>query len=290
MQQQLNDFLTYLASEKGVSRNTLEAYSRDVHTFASFLKEKSISSWKGVEQAHLIEFLSLRKSLGYASSSMSRHLIAIKVLFRFLKREGIIAQNVTVHLETPKMWQLIPDVLTQNEMQKMLSLPDTQIINGARDKAILELLYACGLRVSELCDLKINDVDDTFIRIVKGKGGKERVVPIGSHAIKAIDHYLGFRHDTSQEALFVSSRGKPMSRVAIWKVVKDYAKKAGITKPIFPHTFRHTCATDLLRNGADIRVIQEILGHADISSTERYTHVNADELQVAFESFHPRYT
>lgn len=290
MKQQIDDFLIYLASEKGVSKNTLEAYGRDASVFLQFVLEAGVSSWEDVKQEHVIELLALKKNQKYATSSLSRFLIAIKVLFRFLKREGIIKINVMLHLETPKLWQLIPDVLSPMEMERILQVSDVSTFLGARDRAILELLYACGLRVSELCSLKIQDVDDTYVRVTKGKGGKERIVPVGVHAIAAIDQYLSFRHDGTSEALFLNSRGKPMDRIGVWKVVKDAAKKAGISKSIFPHTFRHTCATDLLRNGADLRIIQEILGHADISSTERYMHVNSDQLQASFEAFHPRYT
>lgn len=289
MQLAIQDFLTYIASEKGLSRNTLEAYGRDITVFYEFLLPLSINGWKAVKQENIIEFISLRRSQRYATASLSRLIVAIKVFFRFMKREGVIDENVAFHLETPKLWQVIPEVLAPEELQKILDQPDITTLMGARDRAILELLYSSGLRVSELCQLKINEVDDDYVRVRKGKGGKERIVPVGSHAIHAIDRYLGLRPDSSDENLFISHRGKLLSRDTVWKLVKNYAKQAGIVKEISPHTFRHTCATDLLRNGADLRIIQDILGHADISSTQRYAHVHCDELQLAFQSFHPRY-
>ena len=215
-------------------------------------------------------------------------LIAIKVFFRFLKREGIISQNITLLLATPKIWQLIPDVLSIEEMEQLLNQPDLSLVKGVRDRAILEVLYASGLRVSELCGLTIRDVDDEYMRI-RGKGGKERLVPIGRKAISAIDRYLHFRDGPLEETLFVGKGGQPIDRVTVWKMIKSYAVQAGISKSISPHTFRHSFATHLLDNGADLRVIQELLGHSSITSTDRYTHISCSHLQQAFEEFHPRH-
>ncbi len=191
-------------------------------------------------------------------------------------------------LESPKIWQLIPDILSLSEMECLLKQPNPDSAKGARDRAILEVLYASGLRVSELCQLKIEDVDDAYVK-VNGKGGKEKVVPIGKKAIAAIDYYLSFRDGTNQNALFISNKGKPIHRVGVWKMVKRYAMQAGIRKNIFPHTFRHSFATHLLDNGADLRVIQEMLGHASIDSTDRYTHISCKHLHEAFQKFHPRH-
>lgn len=289
MKQDVEDFACYLLSEKGLSANTLEAYGRDIAAFQSFLQENSLNHWKEVTQKNLIEFLSLKK-VSYAPASISRAFISIKVFFRFLKREGVIEENFTRLLETPKIWQRIPDVLSQEEMERLLSLPDCSTINGARDLAILEMLYATGLRVSELCQLNIANVSQDSIRIF-GKGGKERTVPLGSKASMALDGYLIFRESQAidrQDALFLGRRNRPIHRVTVWKIVKMYASQAGISKIIFPHTFRHSFATHLLDNGADLRVIQEMLGHASISSTDRYTHVSCTHLQEAFLSCHPR--
>ncbi|MBA3723066.1 MAG: site-specific tyrosine recombinase XerD [Parachlamydiaceae bacterium] len=290
MQRDIDDFAIYLSSEKGLSLNTLSAYRHDIEMFLKFLKGHSISTWKEVDSSHIVEFLALMKEQQYAISTQCRYLIAIKVFFRFLKREGLLSKNITELLDTPKLWQLIPEVLTPEEIDKLLAHPDVNTMTGARDKAILEVLYASGLRVSELCSLKIYDVDDTFLRIM-GKGGKERVVPIGRKAIEAIDAYLNYREGSTSERdklLFISKGGRPVDRISVWVMVKKYAKQVGITKNISPHTFRHSFATHLLDNGADLRVIQEMLGHSSISSTDRYTHVSRTHIQEAFQSSHPR--
>lgn len=234
-----------------------------------------------------MSFFRLFKERGYASSSLCRTLVAIKVFFRFLKREGIISLDPTLHLDSPKFWQLIPEVLTIEEASRLLAQPYPRTSTGARDKAILETLYASGLRVSELCGLNIQDVGDDAVR-VKGKGSKERIVPIAPSALSAIDHYLGKFREDKEGALFIGTKGKRVDRVAVWSRVKFYAKKAGITKKISPHTLRHSFATHLLENGADLRVIQEMLGHASISTTDRYTHISHKHLHDAFEKFHPR--
>ena len=291
MEQDIHDFLIYLASEKGLASNTLEAYRRDALSFLHFLKaHHSIRDWNQVEQQFVIDFLASKKARDYATSSLSRNLIAIKVFFNFLKREGVIKNNPAALLETPKLWQLIPEALSPEEIDVLFSQPNVTTKKGARNLAILETLYASGLRVSELCLLKVLDVDDHYVRVF-GKGGKERVVPIGKKAVEAIDRYLAFRdgpEDAGEQYLFLGSHGKPMDRVQVWKLVKHYAKKAGIQKRISPHTFRHSFATHLLDNGADLRVIQEMLGHANICSTDRYTHVSQSRLQEAFQAFHPR--
>lgn len=288
MQRDIDDFATYLISERGLSLNTLEAYRRDIESFHLFLKSSFVQEWKEITQQHVINFLAYKKTSDYASASLSRLLIAIKVFFRFLKREGIVPDNITLLLTSPKIWQLIPDVLSIEEMERLLEIPDCSEEKGARNRAILEVLYACGLRVSELCGLKISDVDDEFLR-VKGKGGKERFVPIGRQAIASIDQYLNFRDGAREEALFVGKNGRVIDRIHVWRLVKRYAQEAGIIKTIFPHTFRHSFATHLLDNGADLRIIQELLGHASISSTDRYTHVSCSHLHESFNAFHPRF-
>lgn len=287
MQQKIQEFLSYLSAEKGLSSNTLEAYGRDIAHFCTFLKSQSIEDFSKVSENELIGFLNLLKEKKYASSSLCRTLIALKVLFAFLKREKWITQDLALHLDTPKIWHLIPEVLSIQEVERLLLAPDPQTALGARDKAILEVLYASGLRVSELCGLNINDVDDNFVR-VKGKGSKERLVPIAKPAVLAIDHYLlDFRGDSKDPALFLKGSAR-IDRVTVWSRVKFYAKKAGITRVISPHTLRHSFATHLLENGADLRVIQEMLGHASIATTDRYTHISQKHLRNAFESFHPR--
>jgi len=291
MDDDLLDFLSYISSEKGLALNSIEAYRRDITAFVTFLRTQQIASFSAVHQEHMIRFLSQLKAADYATATISRALIALKVLFRFLKREQLVSTNVALYLESPKLWQLIPEVLSGEEIERLLSQPHVNTPLGARDRAILELLYASGLRVSELCQLGIYDVDDTFVR-VHGKGGKERLVPLGKKAIDAIDHYLiHYRcefESEKQPRLFLTKYGHFIDRIVVWKMIKEYAKQAGIVKNISPHTLRHSFATHLLDNGADLRVIQEMLGHSHIGSTDRYTHVSRVRLQEAFQAFHPR--
>lgn len=281
------DFLDYIRSEKGLSPHTIEAYGRDISLFGSLLNGKH---WKEVVPEDILAFLGLLKGKGYASSSICRTLVAIKVFFRFLKKEGEMTLDLGRYFDTPKIWQLIPEVLSVEEVDALLAQPKTDDSLGSRDKAILELLYATGMRVSELCGLSLNDLSDTFVK-VKGKGKKERIIPVGKKAMTAIDDYLlRFRGEMKEEngPLFISPRGKPIDRITVWNRVKAYARSAGIAKSISPHTLRHSFATHLLDNGADLRLIQDMLGHEDIGTTDRYTHVTGNRLKAAFKAFHPR--
>lgn len=282
------EFLQYLGSERGLSKNTLLAYSRDLELFLDFTK---------VEPPRLtvddaISFLAFLQGQNYASSSIARALIAIKVFFRFLHKEGIHPKDFGLLLDTPRLWQTLPEILSPAEVNALLLAPDITVAQGIRDRAILELFYATGLRVSELTALTIYDVEDDQIRVF-GKGSKERIVPISPRAVQAVDSYLGkVRHlyeSDEDKRLFLSMKGKPLDRTTVWKLVKEYAKKAGIQKNIFPHALRHSFASHLLDGGADLRIIQEMLGHAHISSTDRYTHVSLGKLQELFRALHPRF-
>lgn len=274
------DFIAYLRSEKGLSPHSIEAYGRDVQAFLEAFAPP-------FHQDQLIAHLAVLHAKGMASASIARALIALKVFCRFLYREKILVQDIGLGLDSPTLWQLIPEVLTCEEIDRLLSKADTTIYTGARDQAVLEVLYATGIRVSELCSLTIYAVDDTAIKVM-GKGGKERVVPIGAPALRAVDRYLSMRECFESSILFLTEKGKPIDRIAIWRMVKRYAQLAGIVKPISPHTLRHSFATHLLENGADLRIIQDMLGHASIGTTDRYTHVSASHLQQAFVQFHPR--
>lgn len=277
----IHDFLSFIGSEKGLSVNTIEAYGRDIRRFCDGVKE--------AKEETIISHLGELKEKGYASSSIYRSLMALRVFFRFLKREGYIDKDPTELLESPKMWQLIPEVLMTGEVEALLDAPNVDEEEGMRDKAILETLYATGIRASELCSLNVHDVGENTVRVV-GKGGKERIVPIGEEALAAIDTYLSNWRDDKGEGrpLFVTKKGKRMNRTTLWERVKFYAKKVGIQKEISPHTLRHSFATHLLDHGADLRVIQEMLGHADIGTTDRYTHLSKKRLFDAFDNFHPR--
>ncbi|CCB85850.1 tyrosine recombinase xerD [Parachlamydia acanthamoebae UV-7] len=289
---EIKDFLVFIRSEKGLSSNTIEAYMRDVQNFANYAWQQEVRRYQAVEPEHLIAFLGSLKSADYATSTISRTLVSLKVFFGFLKREGTIEQDPSMLLESPKLWQLLPDILDIEEVDLLMNQPDTKTAKGVRDRAIFELLYGSGLRVSEVCTLTIYSIDDQYIRVY-GKGSKERIVPIGSQALMAVDQYLSlyrWQWDSEKEqSLFVTLRGKSMDRISIWRSIKEYAQQAGITKTISPHTLRHSFATHLLNNGADLRVIQDLLGHANISSTDRYTRVSSSHLQEAFHRFHPKW-
>lgn len=278
----ISDFLDYLASEKGLSANTIEAYGKDARRFALHLESEQKSSFREASSDSLYGFLTLLKEQKYASSSICRMIVAVKVLFRFLKKEGLIDVNPGRYFETPRIWQLIPEVMTQEEVDQLLKQPQ-----DPRDRAILEMLYATGMRVSELCSLKISDVSEGCVRIF-GKGRKERMVPVGRKALEAIQCYLSSRQAKPDEPLFISRRGTAVSRIQIWADLRAYAKQAGIAKAVSPHTLRHSFATHLLENGADLRLIQDMLGHEDIGTTDRYTHIANNRLLSAFKTFHPR--
>lgn len=278
------DFLDHLRSERGLSPHTVEAYGRDLTLLGNAGYDYTRLTRRDLEQ-----FLGDLQAQKYAPSSICRTLVAIKVFYRFLKKEDILSEEVASEFESPKVWQLLPEVLSQEQVDRLLQQPLTEDSLGARDKAILELLYATGLRVSELCSLTVTSIHEGFVR-VKGKGRKERIVPVGRKAIEAVDHYLlHHRNKVDSDApLFISRSGRRLDRIAVWQRIKHYVRKAGIRGSISPHTLRHSFATHLLENGADLRLIQEMLGHEEIGTTDRYTHVTGKRLKAAFRQFHPR--
>lgn len=283
----IDDFVLFLASERGASPHTIEAYHRDIRRFFAYCSTLPHQ----ITRQDIANYTQALREKKYAPTTISRSLMALKVFFQFCKREGYVTQNITKHIDTPKPWYRLPAVLSEEEMNRLLHTPDDATEEGARDRAILEVLYATGIRVSELCQLNLHSVDDTFLRVL-GKGGKERIVPIGSQAIAAIDHYLGqFRLGIEEphSPLFLNQRKKRISREFVWGLVKKYANQAQIAKNVHPHTFRHSFATHLLDHQADLRIIQEMLGHASIKSTDRYTHVSRTHLTQSFAKFHPRY-
>lgn len=290
MEPSIEEFIAYLGSERGLSRNTQEAYRRDLYRLFEFTKQ-TVHPWPP-EVETVIEFLKVEHDMGKKSATLVRAIIAIKVFLRFLFREGKCAQNISSLLETPKLWKTIPSVLSHHELDRILHAPDLTTPIGVRDRAILELLYGTGIRVSELCGLSIYDVSDDLIK-VRGKGSKERLVPIGKEALKAVDAYLvqarGGCEGEPSRSLFLTEKGKPIDRGLVWKIVRQYATLSGLTRRVSPHTFRHTYASHLLDAGADLRIIQDLLGHAQISSTDRYTHVSTSQLQEVFRAFHPRW-
>jgi integrase/recombinase XerD len=272
----LEEFLIYLGSERGLTPNTLKAYESDIRLFLEDRPSLGV-----ITQNDLFIFLDRLQREGYHQNSISRICVSLKLFLRYLQREGYIKENVAELWEGPKLQTVIPTVLSEEEVVRLL--------NGAEDKldlAILEFLYATGIRVSELCSLNLVDVDNATVR-VKGKGGKERLVPIAERTVFVLDTYLATRKGGSS-ALFVTPKGKRVSRQFVWNLVKSAADLAHIEKNISPHTLRHSYATHLLENGADLRIIQELLGHSSISTTDRYTHISGKHLREAFDKYHPR--
>lgn len=288
MEQHLDDFLLFLSSERGLSPHTLSAYRHDLQKFLQLLSSQGVQNWDALEEKHLIGFAEMLQGKQSASSTVYRALMALRGFLRFLKRERLLSSAQLIEIEAPKVWQLIPEVLSELEVKQLISAINPESALGARDRALLLLLYGAGLRVSELCSLNLSQLGDTSVR-VKGKGGKERLVPVAPIVIEAVDHYLSrFRNSSQEEALFVSEKGRRLTRSAVWSLIKVRARQAGLSKSISPHTLRHCFATHLLENGADLRVIQEMLGHASISTTDRYTQISQKHLTEAFERFHPR--
>ncbi len=278
--------------EKGLSANTLEAYRRDLAAYREFFEKQKLKDWSKVRREHIMQFLMQEKRRGLEAPSIARRLVAVKVFHRFLVAEKHLAEDITSVLETPKLWKKLPHVLTRPEMEAILKAPDTKKAAGIRDRALLECLYATGTRVSEMVGLKLSDVnlENGFLRCL-GKGGKERIVPIGKQAISACREYLEkvrAKLKPKTEHFFTGKRKGGLTRQFLWQLVKKYARQAGITKPLTPHTFRHSFATHLLEGGADLRIVQELLGHSDISTTQIYTHVSRDHLKSVHARFHPR--
>jgi len=295
MRELVESFLNYLSVERSLSKNTILSYRRDLEKYIHYLKDSNINSLSQTARKNISDFMFGLKDGGLSAVSIARNLVAIKVLYRFLVRERILTTDPSSLLDSPKLWKKIPDVLSGLEVEALLEAPDLKTARGLRDKAILELMYATGLRVSEAVNLKTQDVnfDVGFLRCI-GKGAKERIVPLGKESIQAIKKYLEearpklARSGREDTFLFLSRLGKKISRQSFWKLVKHYAKLARIKKNIRPHTLRHSFATHLLERGADLRSVQEMLGHADISTTQIYTHIDKNRLKMIHKNFHPR--
>lgn len=292
--QLLEFFLDYCAAECGLSPNTLAAYRADV---ADFLRELCLAdeaALQSTKPTELVDYVEACRQRGLAANSVWRRLVAVRMFYRFLLLEGYIETDPTEGLRTPRMWKRIPDLLSVEETDQLLSAPQEGERNGLRDKAILEMLYATGARASEICGLNVDSVNSEygFVRCF-GKRMKERLVPVGSRALEAVRQYQETHRpllakDASEKALFLSGRGRRMSRQSVWALVRKHARRAGIRTSVHPHTLRHSFATHLLSGGADLRAVQIMLGHADISTTEIYTHVDADRLVGVHRRFHPR--
>jgi len=294
VEQLVDAFLDHLSVERGLAANTRLAYRTDLIQFTGFLQQRGIRQFNAAERQQITDYLLHRRKNGLSPRSLARHLAAIRMFCRFLSREKLLATDATQTIDSPKLWRTLPHTLDYEEVGRLLAAPNTRTKLGLRDKALLEFMYATGLRVSEVANIKLSDInfEAGFLRSV-GKGQKERIVPIGKQAIEWVQRYLreyrnSFAHAGSLGEVFLSTRGQPLSRKTIWVLIKKYTRAAGIAKTITPHTLRHSFATHLLDNGADLRVIQEMLGHADISTTQIYTHVDQRRLKETHYRFHPR--
>lgn len=290
----IEGFLAWLELERGLSDHTISAYSRDLEQAAEFLQKQGASEWIQVDAAAVTAWTSELSRADYARTSQARKLSALRMFARHLVRENVRKDDFTELLAGPKLSRKLPDVLTRDEVERLLNAPSMSTPHGIRDRAIIELFYSSGLRVSELCEILLQSInlDDGYVRIF-GKGSKERIAPIGSAAIKAVGDYIvaarpHFVKAKTGSELFLSQQGRAISRKMVWVLIKDYAVKAGIKKVIKPHLLRHSFATHLLEGGADLRAIQEMLGHSDISTTQIYTSVEAARLADEHALYHPR--
>jgi integrase/recombinase XerD len=291
----IRGFITFLRLEKSLSPNSIEAYERDVQKLRSFAEGISVSPQQ-VSPQHIRDFLKQITDIGLSATSQARIISGLKAFFQYLFIEKEIKVDPLEFIEAPRIGRKLPDVLSIEEMDQLLAAIDLSTTSGHRNRAMLETLYSCGLRVSELIDVRLSSLfmDDGFLRVI-GKGNKERVVPIGNTAIQWIKHYLveTRNHQTIQKGnedfLFLNQRGAKPSRVMVFQMIKLLMEKCGIKKQVSPHTFRHSFATHLVEAGADLRAVQEMLGHASITTTEIYTHLDRHRLKEEILSFHPRY-
>lgn len=294
MKELIDPFLDYLSVERGMAKNTILAYRQDLNIYLGFIAKRKIAALSAITKNDIVEFMLAEKTKGISPSSISRRLAAIRMFHRFLARERILKLDPTTLIDSPKLWKKVPDTLSLNEVEALINQPNIRNYQGVRDRAILETLYATGMRVSESADLKISKVnlDIGFLRCI-GKGNKERVIPLGKKAIHSINRYLEssrphFLNNKTSDYLFVNRSGTRLSRQSVWKLIKRYALEAKIKKSIKVHTLRHSFATHLLERGADLRSVQEMLGHSDISTTQIYTHIDKERLKTIHKMFHPR--
>lgn len=295
MEEQVTDYLHYLLIERGLSGNTRKSYQRDLEQYLAFLHKQKITTWQNVDRFTIIAFLQFLQDEKKSAATITRMVTSLRRFHQFLRQERYIDHDPMQHIESPKKVQKLPDTLNINEVERLIEAPDTKKVLGIRDRAILEIMYATGLRVSELIGLKLNDLHLSMgLLQTTGKGDKERIVPLGDMAIQWLETYLDearpllCQKHPEEEHLFVNSHGKGLSRQGIWKNLKALVLKAGIMKKVTPHTLRHSFATHLLENGADLRTVQELLGHADISTTQIYTHITKKRMAEVYKQYFPR--
>jgi integrase/recombinase XerD len=290
---QVRTFLNYLRVEKGLSDNTIQAYRRDMAKFAAFAGERKVGVTE-LRREHVVDFLGTLYRRNLDSRSVARHLVTIRHFFRFLLLEGAIESDPAANIESPKFRQSLPEFLSVDEVDRLLRQPDKNDVVGIRDRAMIELMYSTGLRVSELCGLRVSDLqmEPGCLRCI-GKGNKERLVPVGKRALEAVQTYLrdarqALARGVASPYLFLNQKGHKLNRIAFWKILGEYGRKAGLRKSLTPHMLRHSFATHLLDRGADLRSVQMMLGHSDISTTQIYTHVVEERLKQVYNAHHPR--
>jgi integrase/recombinase XerD len=290
----IDAFLAMIAVEKGLARNTVEAYSRDLRRLSDFLLAQQVATWSAVKPIHVRAYVSWLTAMGLSAKSVARHVVTLRRFYRFLEAEALVGDNPIPNLHLAKGGRKLPQTLSVEDLGRLLNQPDPKTPLGRRDQAMLELLYGAGLRVSEIVSLQVQQVDFHGNHVtVKGKGGKARAVPFGQWARDRLLDYTrevraGFARGRASSYLFLTRSGKPLTRQGFWKLLRRYGRAAGIEKRVTPHTLRHSFATHLLEGGADLRAVQTMLGHADISTTQIYTHVNGARLKEAHRRFHPR--
>ena len=295
MKEQIIDYLHYLTIERGLSQNTRKSYERDLEQYLTFLTEQHIKDWQAVDRVLILSFLQQLQQSGKSSATIIRMVSSLRRFHQFLRQERFTDHDPMQHIDSPKKQQKLPDTLSLSEVERLIETPDTKEVLGIRDRAILEVMYATGLRVSELIGLQLKDLHLSMgLLQTTGKGDKERIVPLGDLAIQWIETYLEearpflTRKHPEESHLFVNNHGKQLSRQGIWKNLKALVRKAGIIKNVTPHTLRHSFATHLLENGADLRTVQELLGHADISTTQIYTHITKKRMTEVYKQHFPR--
>lgn len=295
MEEQIRDYLHYLQIERGLSLNTRKSYERDLHKYFVYLKEQKIDDWQVIDRYIIMEYLQKLYSEENSSATIIRMISTLRGFHQFLRQERLTDHDPMQHIDSPKKAQKLPSTLSVDEVTLLIETPDTSKPLGIRNRTILEVMYATGLRVSELVDLKLGDLHLAMgLLQTLGKGDKERIIPLGDYAIQWIETYLEearpflTRKNQNETRLFVNNHGKPLSRQGVWKNLKQIVREAGIDKNITPHTLRHSFATHLLENGADLRIVQELLGHADISTTQIYTHITKQRMADVYKQHFPR--
>ena len=294
MQVLLDQFLDYISLERGLSPHTRAAYGSDLTRLLAFLQRKGVHTANAITRKHVLDYLMAEKDQGLEATSLARRLVATRVFLRYLQQEGLLGSNVTETMDAPRIWRLLPETLSPSEVARLLESPRLDRGLGLRDLALLELLYGTGLRVSEACALNLDHLhfDAGYLRC-RGKGNKERVVPLGGQAATSLKRYLSelrprLVRPPEMKNVFLNNRGRPLDRRSVWTMIRRQALATGLQRSVSPHTLRHSFASHMLAHDAPLRVIQEMLGHADIATTQIYTHVDASRIKSVHQKYHPR--